>query len=77
MGARAAASGTLSPGLRRPRFSATFAYVPRSVLIQLGSVVALMAVGTMLVLVGAFGGGFACLLGGGIWFWRLYRDSEP
>jgi hypothetical protein len=63
--------------LRRYRFSGTFASVPLSVLIQIVCVVALVSLGTMLVVVGAFVSGGVCLLGSGIWFWRLYRDGEP
>lgn len=48
-----------------------------SVLLQLGCVIALVSVGTMLMVIGAVGSGLVCLLGAGIWFWRLYRDSEP
>ncbi|MBV6760570.1 hypothetical protein [Rhodococcus opacus] len=47
------------------------------VLLQLVCVLALVSVGTMLVVVGAVGSGLVCLLGGGFWFWRLYRDSVP
>lgn len=63
--------------LRRPGFSDTFVSVPLSVLVQIACVVAMVSVGTMLVVVGALGSGFVCLLGGGVWFWRLYRDSGP
>ncbi|MDF3311946.1 hypothetical protein P3H15_44030 [Rhodococcus sp. T2V] len=45
-------------------------------LIQIGCVVALVSLGTMLVVVGAFVSGGLCLMGGGLWFWRLYRDGE-
>ncbi|WP_368680667.1 hypothetical protein [Rhodococcus opacus] len=49
--------------------------MPPPARVQICCVVALVSVGTMLVLVGALGSGFVCLLGGGVWFWRLYRDS--
>ena len=52
---------TRNTGLRRLRFAAAFGDVPWSVLVQLGRVVA------MLVLLGAFGAGFALLLSGGVW----------
>lgn len=77
MGAGGAASGAMNTGLRRLRFAAAFGDVPWSVLVQLGSVVAVAAVGAMLVLVGAFGAGFALLLGGGVWFWRLHPAEGP
>ncbi|WP_283293533.1 hypothetical protein [Rhodococcus sp. IEGM 1351] len=51
--------------------------VPLTVLVQIACVVALVSVGTMLMVVGALGSGLVCLLGSGVWFWRLYRDSGP
>ncbi|KAF0961853.1 hypothetical protein MLGJGCBP_05079 [Rhodococcus sp. T7] len=63
--------------LHRHGFSDTFVSVPLTVLVQIACVVALVSVGTMLVVVGALGSGLVCLLGSGVWFWRLYRDSEP
>ena len=62
--------------LRGCGFSGTFGAVPRSVLFQLMCVLALVAVGTMLLAVGAFGSGLICLVGGAIWFWRLYCASD-
>ncbi|WP_283335949.1 hypothetical protein [Rhodococcus sp. IEGM 1307] len=50
--------------------------MPRSVLLQLVCVLALVTLGTMLLAVGSFGSGLIGLVGGAIWFWRLYRASD-
>ncbi|GAF46973.1 hypothetical protein RW1_035_01200 [Rhodococcus wratislaviensis NBRC 100605] len=50
--------------------------MPRSVLLQLVCVLALVALGTMLLAVGSFGSGLIGLVGGAIWFWRLYRAID-
>ncbi|WP_159927899.1 hypothetical protein [Rhodococcus sp. WAY2] len=51
--------------------------MPLSVLIQVVCVLVLVAAGTMMMVVGAFGSGLGCLLVSGTWFWRLYRDDNP
>ena len=50
--------------------------MPFSLILQLTSVVALSALGTMLVAVGALGSGGLCLAGAAWWFWRLYRTDD-
>ncbi|SNS76313.1 hypothetical protein [Rhodococcoides kyotonense] len=44
--------------------------------LQLGGIVALAAVGTTLLAVGALGSGIALIVVGMLWFWRLYRTGE-
>ena len=61
--------------LRRHGFCGNLVSVSVSVLVQLAFVVVLVALSTMLVAVGAFGSGFAGLVGSGGWLWRLYRHS--
>jgi len=50
--------------------------MPFSLILQLTGVVALSALGTMLVAVGALGSGGLCLAGAAWWFWRLYRTDD-
>jgi len=50
--------------------------MPFSLILQLTGVVALSALGAMLVAVGAFGSGGLCLAGAAWWFWRLYRTDD-
>jgi hypothetical protein len=64
-------------GLHRPGFCDTVAAVPLTVFLQIAYVVVLVSVGTMLVVIGAFGSGGVCLVGSSLWFWRLYHYSEP
>ncbi|MDH6288084.1 hypothetical protein [Rhodococcus opacus] len=75
-GSAAAAEGWCAAVLRGRGLSGTFGAVPRSVLLQLVCVLALVALGTMLLAVGSFGSGVIGLVGGAIWFWRLYRASD-
>ncbi len=49
--------------------------VPTRIAVQVACVVALGSVGTMLMLVGAYGSGALFLVGAVFWFWRLYRDA--
>ncbi|MGF7121955.1 hypothetical protein [Rhodococcus sp. BE178] len=49
--------------------------VPTRIAVQVACVAALVSVGTMLLLVGAYGSGSLCLFGAVFWFWRLYRDA--
>ena len=74
--AAAAAEGWCAAVLRGRGLSGTFGAVPRSVLLQLVCVLALVTLGTMLLAVGSFGSGLIGLVGGAIWFWRLYRASD-
>ncbi|NLE82399.1 MAG: hypothetical protein GX610_23050 [Rhodococcus sp.] len=49
--------------------------MPTRTAVQVVCLTALVAVGTMLLLVGAFGSGGLCLAGSAFCFWRLYRDT--
>ncbi|MDJ0392951.1 hypothetical protein QMK17_06355 [Rhodococcus sp. G-MC3] len=44
--------------------------------LQVAVIVALAAVGTCLLVVGAFGSGALCFGVAALWFWRLYRTGE-
>lgn len=44
--------------------------------LQLAAIVALVGIGTCLLVVGAFGSGGLMLAIGALWFWRLYRTAD-
>ncbi|AHK35937.1 hypothetical protein OPAG_06768 [Rhodococcus opacus PD630] len=50
--------------------------MPLRTILQLVGLIALSALGTMLVAVGAFGSGGLCLAGAAWWFWRVYRTGD-